>query len=173
MFAFYERDELREYLPLLYKHFDRFGMEIHKAPKGTAEDSKSEVLFMPAAFKTYDVVDLTTKPPTFGFKVDGEVKVAEDFSEIPVDEHHSVPVVTEFKYLGSHVDVKCTDELQRSRRKESRAQCPRREQASTKHPTERPACQLPPLFLTSKKREHRRKARKTQHQAQHFMRFCK
>ena len=45
-------------------HFDKFGMEVHAAPEGSAADSKSEVMFIPSAPRTYAKVDTTTTPPT-------------------------------------------------------------------------------------------------------------
>ena len=49
----------------MYEQFDKFGMEIHAAPEGKAEESKSEVMFIPSPPSTYEYVDLVTTPPPY------------------------------------------------------------------------------------------------------------
>ena len=58
MLAFKSRAVMEKILPPLYTHFDKFGMEIHAAPEGKAEDSKSEAMYIPSPPTTYEFIDL-------------------------------------------------------------------------------------------------------------------
>ena len=102
--------QFRQYVPLLYPHFQRFGMEIHKGDKGMLDikghKSKSEGMFVPAAYRTYLTADTTASPPTFVSK-DG---ITVDLSDVLVDEHHAIPIVSLFTYLGNLVTMDCKDE---------------------------------------------------------------
>jgi hypothetical protein len=80
---------------------------VHVGEKGNASGSKSEVGFFAAAMRTYQHVDLLASPPVFVHE-GGEVV---DLSDIPVGEHHAVPCVGKFRYLGSMLANTCTDVL--------------------------------------------------------------
>ena len=52
MFGYPDRYEAEIYIPRLYPHFETFGMTIHSAPIEKAEDSKSELTFFAAPYRT-------------------------------------------------------------------------------------------------------------------------
>jgi len=105
MFAYPDRHEAEIYIPRLYPHFETFGMTIHSAPIEKAEDSKSELTFFAAPYRTYLEVDLKTEPPTFVHA--GGERV--DFSDLKISATHAVPITFEFKYLGSITDHSTSD----------------------------------------------------------------
>jgi hypothetical protein len=105
MFGYPDRHEAEIYIPRLYPHFETFGMTIHSAPIEKAEDSKSELTFFAAPYRTYLEVDLKTEPPTFVHA--GGERV--DFSDLQISATHAVPITFEFKYLGSITDHSTSD----------------------------------------------------------------
>ena len=112
MLAFPSRGVMERTLPKVYGHFDKFGMEIHAAPEGKAEESKSEVMFIPSPPSTYEYVDLMTTPPTYVSLPEEGAPIGEriNFSEVKVGGGKAVPVVFEFVYLGSKAHSSCSDE---------------------------------------------------------------
>ena len=93
---FEDRTETDVGVPHVMKHFDRFGMEVHRGDRRIEnKKSKSEVLFCPKPLHMYD------NPDTF----DGT-----DLSDISLGEHCYIPIVDESCYLGSIVSSDCTDE---------------------------------------------------------------
>jgi hypothetical protein len=102
------RVQLVKYVPpLLVFHFGDFGMQVHVGETGKAVGSKSEVGFFAATYRTYQYIDTTASPPIFQH-AGGECV---DFSDVPVGDLHAVPVVFEFRYLGSMTHTSCSDSL--------------------------------------------------------------
>ena len=90
------RDDLEHYTPLLLKHFERFGMEVHTGDKTQPDKpSKTEVLFVAAPSTMYD------DPSTY----DGQ-----DLSQIELGNQRFLPVVSKFCYLGTILTRNCRDE---------------------------------------------------------------
>ena len=103
------REVLDEQSPMLYKHFERWGMEMHaqEAPttaKPAPKASKSEVLFCAAPSHCY------SNPVTY----DGI-----DLSNVQLPGGRSMPIVDEFCYLGSMITRHCGDVRDVDRRIES------------------------------------------------------
>jgi hypothetical protein len=90
---FVSRESLEVSVPLMMTHFTRFGMEIHV---GTQEkESKSEILFVAAPEHTY------TDSTTYDNR---------NLSKIELGNADYIPVVAEFKYLGSILSRICKDD---------------------------------------------------------------
>ena len=90
------RENLEHYTPILLKHFERFGMEVHTGDKTQPDKpSKTEVLFVAAPSTVYN------DPSTY----DGR-----DLSQIELGNHRFLPVVSKFCYLGSILTRNCKDE---------------------------------------------------------------
>ena len=93
-FAFCSRRDLVQQCPLINAHFGRWGMEVHAGKPNKA--SKSEILFVAAPEITYE------NPRTWD-----DV----DLSDVKVDEEGGfIPIVSEFKYLGSYLARDCRDD---------------------------------------------------------------
>ena len=105
VFIFETRDDCELVTPLMVKHFDRWGLEVHVGTE-TNTMSKSEVLFCvvdPRCYKnrtSFDDVDL---------------------APIRWDGKFLIPVVDKFKYLGSQLCKTCRDAVDVSSRIESAA----------------------------------------------------
>ena len=91
---FTTRINLEECLPNLISHFKRFGAEIHVG-RGKSK-SKSEILFVAKPMIMY------TEPDTF----DGQ-----DLSKVFLPDGSFMPVVDQFRYLGSILSRDCRDDL--------------------------------------------------------------
>ena len=90
------RESLEYYTPLLLKHFERFGMEVHTGDKNQPDKpSKTEVLFVAAPSTTYN------DPSTY----DGR-----DLSQIELGNQRFLPVVSKFCYLGTILTRNCRDD---------------------------------------------------------------
>ena len=90
---FTSRDGLKEATPLMIEHFARFGMDIHVGSR--SKSSKSEALFVAAPEHLY------ADPETY----DGQ-----DLSNIELENGTFIPVVAEFRYLGSILTRDCRDD---------------------------------------------------------------
>ena len=90
---FVSRDDVVESTPVMIGHFARFGMDIHVGSEGN--DSKSVVLFAAAPSHVYE------DPDTY----DGQ-----DLSNIELGDGTFMPVVAEFRYLGSFLTRDCRDD---------------------------------------------------------------
>ena len=104
-FLFESRADCERMTPLMVKHFDKWGLEVHVG-SDTNPQSKSEVLFCAADPRCYK------KRTTFD---------DEDLSPIRWEGGFHMPVVADFKYLGSQLCRTCTDTLDVSSRMESAA----------------------------------------------------
>ena len=104
-FLFESRADCQRMTPLMVEHFDKWGLEVHVG-SDTNPKSKSEVLFCAADPRCY------TNRTTF----DGE-----DLSPIRWEGGFHMPVVADFKYLGSQLCRTSTDTLDVSSRIESAA----------------------------------------------------
>ena len=93
------REETAAMIPLIYPHFLRWGMEVHRVETGSGKGSKSVVVFFAANrlsyrnYGTYDGRDLSL----FYFGENGKFEV---------------PIVIQFKYLGSFLHRDCNDEAE-------------------------------------------------------------
>ena len=100
------RDIMAEKIPLVYQHFLAWGMEVHKGRSGSAKVSKSVAMYCAANRPTYDDYstydDMDLSPIRFG--EDGE---------------YEIPIVCDFKYLGSCVNRDCNDETEVNNRLKS------------------------------------------------------
>ena len=90
-FLFCSRRDLVQQAPKINAHFKSWGMEVHAGKPNKA--SKSEVLFVTAPENLYE------DPETF----DGM-----DMSDVDVG-NGTIPIVNEFKYLGSLITQDCRD----------------------------------------------------------------
>ena len=93
-FLYWDRDHAAEETPRLIKHCDNWGMEVHTGDRRAGTTSKSEMLFVPRPSHLYD------DPASF----DGT-----DLSDFELGDGRFIPVVSEFKYLGSVLAHHCGD----------------------------------------------------------------
>ena len=92
---FDNRESLQEFTPLLFKHFERFGMEVHSGDYGQPnKPSKTEILFVAAPVSAY------VTPSTFDNK---------NLSPIELGNEKYIPIVSKFCYLGSLLSRDCRD----------------------------------------------------------------
>jgi hypothetical protein len=92
------REQVDTKVPLLMQHFTIFGLTAHF---GTAtKDSKTEVLFVAAPACSYSADSATFD--------DGEGP--QDFSNVQLGGGKFLPIVTQFRYLGSEADRTMTSE---------------------------------------------------------------
>lgn len=79
---------------LFLRHFDLFGMEVHTGALSPRTASKTEILFCPKLFFLYQ------NPDSYDDT---------DFSDILIDDHHYIPIVDSFPYLGSIISSDTSD----------------------------------------------------------------
>lgn len=102
---FTSRASLEEFTPLLLKHFERFGMEVHTGHYDQPDKpSKTEILFVAAPASTYNV------PATF----DGQ-----DLNNVELGGGRYLPIVSKFRYLGTILSRNCRDDADVKSRIES------------------------------------------------------
>jgi hypothetical protein len=92
-FTFESREDCEKTTPLIFKHFARWGLEVHVGTNDAT--SKSEILFCAKDQRCYSM------PKTY----DGV-----DLSPIRWGEGFNIPVVEHFKYLGSYLSRNCRDD---------------------------------------------------------------
>lgn len=99
---FTSRECLELSTPLMIEHFARFGMSIHVGNQ--TKPSKSEVLFVSAPQTMY------ANPDTYD---------AADMSNIELGNGSFMPVVSEFRYLGTMLTRDCRDDVDVAKRIEA------------------------------------------------------
>ena len=93
---FESRESLEEFTQLLINHFARFGMEVHTGDSNQPEKPpKTEVLFVSAPSTTYK------DPSTYDNR---------NLNHIQLDGDRYLPVVKEFRYLGTLLSRNCKDD---------------------------------------------------------------
>ena len=89
---FCSRGDVEEQTPALMEHFADWGMEVHAGAQG--KDSKSEILFCAAPPHVYS---------------DSATYDGADLSDVQLPAGRSMPVVSQFKYLGDYVAANGAD----------------------------------------------------------------
>ena len=93
---FESRNDVETFCPLLIKHFQRFGMEVHVGDvRNPDKPSKTEILFVGAPRTLY------TTPETFDNV---------NLEPIRIDDNCFLPIVDQFCYLGTLLSRNCSDE---------------------------------------------------------------
>ena len=82
------------FTPLLMEHFKRWGLEVHAGSYSPHKDSKTEVLFCARPLWTYQ---------------DKETLDDTNLDDISLPNGRFIPVISEFRYLGSYITRDGTD----------------------------------------------------------------
>lgn len=92
---FATRESLEECIPVLLKHFERFGMEVHTGHADQPDKPpKTEILFVAAPNSVYN------DPESFDNQDLGNVELGGD---------RFLPIVNQFCYLGTTLTTNCND----------------------------------------------------------------
>ena len=91
---FTSRSDAEIYTPLLMEHFRRWGLEVHAGSYSPHKDSKTEVLFCARPLWTYQ---------------DKETLDDTNLDDITLPNGRFIPVISEFRYLGSYITRDGTD----------------------------------------------------------------
>ena len=95
--VFNSREDIETYSPLLVKHFDCFGMEIHVGDYDIPDKpSKTEILFVSKPLKSY---------------TDSEIVDKTLLTNIELGNRKFFPIVEKFCYLGTFITRNCKDEF--------------------------------------------------------------
>ena len=82
------------FTPLLMEHFRRWGLEVHAGSYSPHKDSKTEMLFCARPLWTYQ---------------DKETLDDTNLDDITLPNGRFIPVISEFRYLGSYISRDGTD----------------------------------------------------------------